>query len=121
MMRTMRGRPTTWLQSKGKDEPETIINTPHQEGHPDTAKGRDIADYTPDIDYEGSEPKVEPVAQEQREVDPDEEYAKMEMPRNGTLSQSMLSQEVHMGILRVHKAQGPEIMASWLQDMYIRL
>ena len=26
-----------------------------------------------------------------------------------------------MGILRVHEAQGPEIVASWLQDMYVQL
>ena len=62
--------PTTWLQPESKDETEKI---PPQQGHPDTIVGRDIADYNPDIDYEGSEPKVEPVDQEQREVDPDAE------------------------------------------------
>ena len=52
MARTVGGCPTTWLQSEGKDEPETIINSPQQEGHPDIAEGKDIADYNPDVDYE---------------------------------------------------------------------
>ena len=103
MARTMRGHPTTWLQLEGKDELEKILNAPQQEDHPDTAEGRDIADYDPDVDFEGSELKVEPVAQEQREVDPDVEYAKMEIPRNGTLCQRMMPWDVYMGILWVHK------------------
>ena len=37
------------------------------------------------------------------------------------LCQWMMSWEMYMGILWVHKAQGPEIMALWLQDMYIVL
>ena len=44
MVRTMRGCPTTRMQSEGKDEPETILNAPQQEGHPDAAVGKDIAD-----------------------------------------------------------------------------
>ena len=90
MVRIMRGCPTTLLQLEGKDDPETILNAPQQEGHPDTAEGGDIADYDPDVDYEGSELKVELVTQEQKEVDPDAEYATIEMPRNGTLHQRMM-------------------------------
>ena len=81
-----------------------ILNAPQQEGHPDAIEGRDIADYNLDIDYEGSEPKVDPFAQEQRKVDPDAGYAKMIMPRNGTLHQRLIPWEVYMGILWVHKA-----------------
>ena len=44
-----------------------------QENQPDATEGNDIVDYDPDINYEGLEPKVEPVAQEQMEVDPDME------------------------------------------------
>ena len=54
----MRGCPTTWSQSEGKDEPEMILNAPQQEGHPDATVGKEIACYNPDVDYEGSEPKV---------------------------------------------------------------
>ena len=70
MVRTMRGHLTT-LQSEGKYKSETILNASQQEGHRDATEGRDIADYDPDIDYGGSEPKVEPATKEQREVDPD--------------------------------------------------
>ena len=66
MAMTVRGCLTTQSQSEGDDEPETILNTPQQEGQPDVAVGEDIADYDPDVGYEGSEPKVEPVAQEQK-------------------------------------------------------
>ena len=67
----------TWLQSKGKDEPETLLNAHQQKEHPDATEGKDIADNNPDIDYEGLESEVEPVTQEHKEVDPDAEYAKM--------------------------------------------
>ena len=103
MVRTFRGYLTTWLQSKGKVKPSTILNAPQQKGHPVTTVGRDITDYDLDIGYEGSEPKVEQVAQEQREVDPDAQYAKIEMSRNGNLCQRMMPQEVYMGIQWVHK------------------
>ena len=53
MARTTRGHPTTLSQSEGKDEPETILNTPQQEGHLDAAVGENIADYNLDVDYEG--------------------------------------------------------------------
>ena len=33
----------------------------------------------------------------------------------------MMPWDMYMGILWMHRAQGPEIMASWLQDMYIKL
>ena len=68
MVRTMKGCPTTRLQSEGKDGPETILNATQQEGHPYATVEKDIADYNLDIDFEGSKPRVEPVAQEQREV-----------------------------------------------------
>ena len=33
----------------------------------------------------------------------------------------MMPWEMYMGILWVHKTWGPEIMALWLQDMYVQL
>ena len=57
MVRTMRGCLTTQSQSEGKDKPETVLSAPQQEGYPDVTEGGDIADYNPDIDYVGSEPK----------------------------------------------------------------
>ena len=87
-----------------KDEPETILSTPQKEGYLDAAVNKDIADHDLDMDYEGSEPKVELVARDQREVDPATEYAKMEMPRNGTLCERMMPWEVYIRILWVHKA-----------------
>ena len=58
---------------------------PQQEDQSDTTEGEDIADYDPNIDYEGSEPEVDPVGQEQREVNPDAEYTSMDIPHDGTL------------------------------------
>ena len=86
--------PNNLVTIRGGYEPETILKAPQQEGHPDDTEEKDIADYNPDVDYEGSEPKVEPVAQQQREVDPDREHAKMEKHRNGTLHQRMMPCDV---------------------------
>ena len=73
MARPVRGCPTARLQPEGKDKPETNLSVPQQEEHPDATEGRDIADYNLDIADEGSEPENEPVAQEQKEEDPDAE------------------------------------------------
>ena len=100
---------TARLQQEGVEESE---RDPWQGEQPDATEGEDIAAYDLDVDYEGSEPKDEPDAWEQREDDPDAAHAKMEMPRNGTLHQRMMPQEKYTGIMWVHKAWGPEIMAS---------
>ena len=73
----MRGCPLARSQQEGIEEPG---RDPLQEDQPDATEGNDIADYEPGIDYEGSEPKVKQCAQEQKEVDPDAEYAGMEVP-----------------------------------------
>ena len=77
MARLLRGCPTARLQQEGIEEPE---RDPQQEDQPDAIGGEDIVDYNPDVDYEGSEPKVKQSAQEQREVHPDTEYVKMNIP-----------------------------------------
>ena len=87
MARPVRECLTSRPQQEGAEEPE---RNPQQEEQSDAAEGKVIADYDPDIDYEGSEPKVEPDAREQREIDSDAEHVKMEMPREGTLHQKMM-------------------------------
>ena len=114
----VRGHPITRSQQGGEEKPE---RDPQQEGQLDAAESKDIADYDPDVDYVGSEPKVEPVTQVEREVHPDEEYSKMEITHDGTLQQKMMPRELYMGILWVHRVQRPKIMASKLQDMYTQL
>ena len=96
----MRGCPTPRPQQKGMEEP---IKDPRQEEKSDAAEGEVIANYSLDINNEGSEPEVEPDAQGQRDVDPDTEYVKMKMPRDGTLRQGMMPWETYMGILWEHK------------------
>ena len=54
-------------------------------------------------------------------LDLDTEYANMEIPHDGTLCQRMMPQEQYMGILWVHRVQGPEIITSKLQDIYTQL
>ena len=116
MARLVRGCPTPRPQREGMEEPERDPEQVEQ-----SVESNVIADYDLDVDYEGSEPKVEPDAQEQKEDDPDTAYTKMKMPRDGTLCQRMMLWEMYMGILWVHKAQRPEIMALWLQDIYVLL
>ena len=56
MARLVRGCPTSRPQKEGAEEPE---RDPQQEDQPDAAEGKDIADYDLDVDYVGSESKVE--------------------------------------------------------------
>ena len=53
MVRTVSGCLTAWSQLKRAEEPETNPSVPQQEVQPDATEG---------VDYEGSEPKNEPVA-----------------------------------------------------------
>ena len=55
MARLMRGCPTARSQQEGIEETE---RDPQQEVQPVAVGGKDIADYGPDVDYEGSESKV---------------------------------------------------------------
>ena len=102
MARPMRGCPTARLQLEDDEEPETNPSVPHQEVQPDAAGGKVIADYNLDIDYEGSEPKNEPVAQEEKEENSNAEYENMEIPQARTFYQRMMPHDViPVGILRV--------------------
>ena len=119
MARLLRGCPTARSQQEGTEEPE---RDPWQEDQPDATGGADIEDYNPDVDYEGSEPKAKQSAPEQREVDPDTEYANMEIPQDGTLCQRMMPWEQYVGIVWVQRDyKGHEIMALKLQNMYVWL
>ena len=82
MAKLVRGCLTARPQQAGAKEPE---RDPQQEDQPDAAEGKDIADYNLDIDCVGSVPEVEPVMQDERKVDPDAEYANMEIPHDGTI------------------------------------
>ena len=74
--RLVRGAPIARSQQEGIEESE---RDPEQEDQTNATGGKDIEDYNLDVDYEGSEPKVKQSALEQREVDPDAEYANMEI------------------------------------------
>ena len=101
MARPVRGHPTARLQQEGAEELE---RDHQQEDQPDVTEGKDIADYNPDMDYEALESQNEQVAQDQREVNYDAEYAKMEVSCDGTLRQKMMPWDKYMGILQVHRA-----------------
>ena len=73
-----------WSQQGGTEEPETNVSVPQQEEQPDAAEGEVIVDNDPDVYYEGSEPEIEPVAQEEKEENSDAEYANMEIPQEFT-------------------------------------
>ena len=96
MARLVRGHPTARLQTEGAEEPEW---DPQQEDQSDATVGKDIADYNLDIDYEGSEPKAKPVTQDKSKVNPDAEYANIEIPWDGTFCQRMMPKDIYMGIL----------------------
>ena len=118
MDRKVRDCPTVRSQEEGVQESE---RDPQQEDQQDATEGKDMADYDPHVDYEGSEPKVEQSAQEQKEVDPDAEFAEIEISLDGTLCQRKMPWEEYKGILQVHRAQGPEITASKFQNTYVQL
>ena len=62
----MRGHPTLQPQQGGAEEPETHSSVPHQEGQADATRGKVVANYDLDIDYntEVSDPKIEAVNEE---------------------------------------------------------
>ena len=80
MAMLVRGQPTARPQIEGAEEPD---RDPQQEDQLDPAEGEDIANYDLDVDYVGSEPKVEPMAKDENEVDPDAECANIEFPVMG--------------------------------------
>ena len=101
MARPLRECLTARSQQEGIEELE---RNPQQEDQQDATGGEDISDYNLDVDYEGSEPKVEQSAQEQREVEPDREYVNMEIPQDGTFHQRMMPGDEYIVILWVHRA-----------------
>ena len=87
MSRTVRGFSTAWLQPEGTGEPETNPTNPWQRNSQFPYMPKSC--YNLDIDYEGSESKNEPFAQEEKEENSDAKYSKMEIPHHGTLGSSM--------------------------------
>ena len=82
------------MQPEGVEKPENIPSDPQQEEHPDTAEGKVIACFNLNVNYEGSEPKNETVAQEENEEHSDAEYEKMEIHHAGTFCQRMMHHNV---------------------------
>ena len=71
------------------EEPETNPSVPQQEEQSYTAEGKVIIDYGLDVDYEESEPKIEPDAQEEKDENSDKEYTNIDIPCDRTLCQRM--------------------------------
>ena len=76
MDRPVRGRSTPW-PPEGLEEPDIVHQ---QEEQPDASECKVTADYNPDVDYEGTEPENEPVAQAEVEENSKAEYAEIEIP-----------------------------------------
>ena len=76
-----------WSQQEGAGEPKMKVSAPQEGGQADTTRGKDIADYNPDIDYkpEGSDPDMK--AFDEEEENSDAEYAKMELPQEYIMSE----------------------------------
>ena len=113
--------PQPQSQQGGTEEPETNPSVPQQEEQPNATEGEVKGHQDLDVDYEGSEPKIEPISQEEKEENSVTEYANMLIPQKGTFHQRTMCCKVFQRIQWVHQEQGPEIMALWLQDMYIWL
>ena len=66
--------------AKGTGEPETNVCIPQQGGQTDAMRGKNIADYDPDVNYktEGSDPDIKAVNEEEENFDA--EYVKMQLP-----------------------------------------
>ena len=97
---------TAESKSEGAEEPEINPSVSQQEEQPDATKGKVIADYDPDIDYERSKPKNKPDSQEKKEENTDIEYTNMEIPHNGTFHQRMMPCNNVQRIQHVHPEQG---------------
>ena len=67
-------------QQEEAREPETNVSVPWQRRQEGANRGKDVADYNRDVDYnpEGSDPNIEAVNKEEENLDA--EYAKMEIP-----------------------------------------
>ena len=104
-------------QQGGTEQPETN----QQEGPTDATRGKALADYDLDIYYKTEISDTDIKAINKEEENSDAEYAKMELLQARKLHQKTMNCKVTERIERVHHAQGPEIMALWLQDMYLQL
>ena len=101
MARTMRECPTAWLKLNDKEEPATNPSVPQQDVQPDAAEGKVIADYDPNVNYEGSEHENEIVGQEEEEKNSNAEYVNMKIPQAGTFHQRMMPCNVMQRIQQV--------------------
>ena len=95
--------------------------SPSRGGHTNAIGEEVLADYDWDVGHkpEGSDLEIKTVIEEEENYD--EKYVKMELPHDRTLCQGTMNHKVIEKIKQVHQTRGPEIMASWCQDMYIWL
>ena len=77
MTRLVKAHPTPQPQQGSTKEPKTNASVPQQEEQTNTAEGKVITDYNPDVDCrpEGSVPEIEAVNEEEKSSDAD--YAKL--------------------------------------------
>ena len=104
MARTIRGCLTAWSQPERTGEPEITPSFPQQEEESGAINGEVVADYKSDVDYEpeGSDPEIKPVNHIQEKEDPEAEYAKMEIPCQGTVHQRSMSCKVAEAFEHIH-------------------
>ena len=120
MARSVRGHQAPWTP-EGTCEPDTNISVPQKGGQRVTKERKAIANYDLDIDYKPERTDLGIKAVHEEEEDSDAEYKKMELPWARILLQRMMNCKVAARIKKVHWAWWPEIMAPWLQDMYLLL
>ena len=82
MARTMRDRPTAWLQQESTAEPQNNHIVLPLEKHADTKESNVLVHSKPDVDNEpeGAEPNDEPDSQEEEE---EEENTDAKYPKIG--------------------------------------
>ena len=105
MARAMRGCLTAWLQQEGAAKSWNNVSILWLEEQADAKEGKVMVYYKPDINYEpeGSDPNDEPDAQgEEEEENSDVEYAKVEIPFQGTLRQKTMHYKVQDQIQHIH-------------------
>ena len=102
--------PAPWPQGDIIAEPKGRASDLPPEGMECFEHNEVISNYEP----EPSEPHAKSDTQEEK-VDSNAEYAAMVLPQDGTQESGIKYRDVYQMIQCVHTAQGPEIVASWLQ------
>ena len=105
--------PNILVTTKGTEDPKTNPSVPQQEKQTDATGGKVAADYKPDEDYEGSEPKNEPDAKEEKEenYDADDRTFHQRMMHHNVLQRT----SVYIG--KDYGVMAPEYVdMAWIQS-----